>query len=111
MLVDNRRVLERAAPRRWNLVALPIAVLLVAAVTSLTSRPDVTAAEPPPAGSDDDAFAPRPADEAPPENPFSAKRRGAKPHPERPAATTPGRWARRTLFPGIATSWTKPCSS
>jgi protein involved in polysaccharide export with SLBB domain/beta-lactamase regulating signal transducer with metallopeptidase domain len=46
MLVENRHPLESAAPRRWNLVVLLFAVLLVAAVASLREQPVAAEAEP-----------------------------------------------------------------
>lgn len=105
MLVDNRRALERAVPRRWNLVALPLAVLLVALVTSLGSRPVEGAAEPPAAGSEDDLVAPPPDSADPPAakaepgpQPASAQRQAvaaedpfaAEPNPPSVAAPQPG---------------------
>lgn len=63
MLVDNRRMLERAVPRRWNVVALLLAGLLVAAVATLGPRA-VSGADEPPAGGEDEMVAGTPRSES-----------------------------------------------
>ncbi|MGD9720052.1 MAG: polysaccharide biosynthesis/export family protein [Pirellulales bacterium] len=49
MLVERRRALESRSPRRWNLLALPLAVLVLAATAGLAqeeSRPEAAANKP-----------------------------------------------------------------
>jgi protein involved in polysaccharide export with SLBB domain/Zn-dependent protease with chaperone function len=44
MLLDHHRPLERAVPRRWNLVVVPLAVVLLAAVACVRAEPGDTKA-------------------------------------------------------------------
>jgi protein involved in polysaccharide export with SLBB domain/beta-lactamase regulating signal transducer with metallopeptidase domain len=46
MLVENRHPLEIASPRKWNLAAFPIAILMVAAVACLGEQPAGAGGEP-----------------------------------------------------------------